>query len=159
MTSCVKITLSEILWPAMKPACSCEMKFEKITLNLFATTFITNLYNTEQTLMGLNWLKSFGLSFFGISTIKVLFSSSSILLPVKIPWTHSHIAPRTISHWLWKKCAWKPSLPRGLRGAMSKRAFLISLFEPDLPKKKISWSLSQGNILVGRPFNGVGISP
>lgn len=94
---------SEMLHPAMKSACSCEIRLRKTGLNLFANTFIASLYIIEQRLMGRNWLKCSGLSFFRIRTSSVLFNSSSMELPLKIPFTHLQTSLPITSHWLWKK--------------------------------------------------------
>lgn len=126
ITSYTIIILSDILRLAIKSTCSYEIRLGKIILNLFALTFIINLYNTKHSLIGRNWLRCSWLSFLGIRTIKVLFNSESMRLPLNIPFTYSQTAGPIISHWLWKKCAWYPSIPNAFNRAISKSNFLIS---------------------------------
>lgn len=144
-TSWAIMTLSKMLRLAIKSAYSCEIRLGKTILNILATTFITNLYITEQRLTGRNLLKCSRLSFFGIRTIKVLFKKESMLLPTNTPQTHSQTALPAVSHWLWKKWAWYPSLLRAFRGVISNKTFLISSSVTAVLKNSMSWAVNRGN--------------
>lgn len=136
----------------MKLVCPWPMILDKTNFKRFARTLVRILNNTLHKLIGLKWLKDSGFSDLGISTSKVELRETGNLPDAKACWTNSMTWGPKISHWLWKKKAFRPSFPAALEGLTSNTALLTSSAVTALLSNSIS-SLEMGR---KRPLCGYG---